>query len=71
MAREARAFAAALKVRIEVPVVEWDERMSTVRAEREIRSMQLPLKRRREKGIVDKVAAALILDGYLRNRTES
>lgn len=71
MAREARAFAAALRSRIDIPVVEWDERLSTVRAEREIRAMQLPRKRRREKGLADRVAAALILDGYLRSRAES
>jgi putative Holliday junction resolvase len=71
MAREARAFATALRSRIDMPVVEWDERLSTVRAEREIRAMELPRKRRREKGIADKVAAALILDGYLRSRAES
>lgn len=71
MAREARAFAAAVRSRIDVPVVEWDERLSTVRAEREIRAMDLPRKHRRAKGIADKVAAALILDGYLRSRVES
>ena len=71
MAREARAFATALGSRTGLPVVEWDERLSTVRAEREIRAMGLPRSRRREKGIADKVAAALILDGYLRSQAES
>lgn len=71
MAREARAFVTALRSRTDVPVVEWDERLSTVRAEREIRAMGLPRSRRQEKGIVDRIAAALILDGYLRSRSES
>ena len=71
MAREARAFAAALQARTGVPIVEWDERLSTVRAEREIRALDLPLKRRREKGIADRMAAALILEAYLRSRPAS
>lgn len=71
MAREARAFAAALRARVDAPVIEWDERLSTVRAERTIRAMELPRKRRRDKGIADKVAAALILDAYLRSQAES
>jgi putative Holliday junction resolvase len=71
MAREARSFVTALRSRTDVPVVEWDERLSTVRAERAIRAMELPRNRRREKGITDKVAAALILDGYLRSQSES
>ena len=71
MAREARVFATALRSHTDAPVVEWDERLSTVRAEREIRAMELPRSRRHEKGIVDRVAAALILDGYLRSRSES
>ncbi len=71
MAREARAFADAVEARTGVPTIEWDERLSTVRAERELRALDLPRKRRREKGMADRMAAALILEGYLKSRTQS
>ena len=68
MAAEARAFAAALAEATGVRTVEWDERLSTARAEREIRALGLRRSKRREKGRSDEMAAALILTAYLGSR---
>lgn len=62
-ARRVKAFAAALETRLGVPVVFWDERLSTVAAERVL--LEADLSRAKRKKQVDKVAAAIILQGYL------
>jgi putative Holliday junction resolvase len=49
--------------RTDVPVTTWDERLSTVEASRVL--LEADLSRRKRKGTVDKVAAVLILQGYL------
>jgi len=46
-----------------VPVTTWDERLSTVEASRIL--LEADLSRRKRRGTVDKVAAVLILQGYL------
>ena len=51
--------------RLALPVDYQDERMSTARAERVVQSMGLPRSKRRERGRVDAVAAAIILQSYL------
>jgi len=67
MAREARRFAAALGRVAGVEIVEWDERLTTVRAEREIHSLGLRRSRRERKGRSDEMAATLMLTDYLRS----
>ncbi|WP_419938440.1 Holliday junction resolvase RuvX [Candidatus Palauibacter sp.] len=67
MAQEARAFAQALEDATGVRTIEWDERLSTARAEREILRMDLPRGRRRQKGRTDEMAASLMLSAYLRS----
>lgn len=63
-ARKAKEFAAALERRLgNVPVELWDERLTTVQAERTMISGGV--KRRRRKRTVDPIAAALILQTYL------
>ncbi|MBE0447067.1 MAG: Holliday junction resolvase RuvX [Actinobacteria bacterium] len=52
-----------LKGRLKVTVKTWDERLTTSFAERAL--IESDMKRKRRKQIVDKVAAALILQGYL------
>ncbi|UCG38663.1 MAG: Holliday junction resolvase RuvX [bacterium] len=54
---------ARLGDRIQVPVTTWDERMSTVAAERALIGGDVSRKKRR--GLVDQVAAALFLQAYL------
>ncbi|MFA6173142.1 MAG: Holliday junction resolvase RuvX [Kiritimatiellales bacterium] len=58
-----RSFIGKLKTRTDVPVFEWDERMSTVSAHNALR--EAGLNGRRRKGVVDKVAAQIILQNYL------
>lgn len=67
MAVEVRAFAAALEQATGVKIVEWDERLTSSRAEREIRSLDLRRSKRREKGRTDEMAATLMLTDYLRS----
>jgi putative Holliday junction resolvase len=62
---EIRSMGDALAARLEVPVAYVDERMTSVRAERAVRSIGLPRGRREEKGRVDAAAAALILQAWL------
>lgn len=47
----------------DVPVDEWDERMTSKQAGRAMQSAGVDT--RKQRGVLDKVAAALILQGYL------
>jgi putative Holliday junction resolvase len=58
-----RQFARNLVALRDLPVVLWDERLSTAAVTREMIAADLTRKRRGE--IVDRVAAAYILQGYL------
>lgn len=62
---DVRAMGDRLAERLEVPVEYVDERMTSVRAERQIRSSDLPKSKREEKGRIDAGAAALILQAWL------
>lgn len=59
-------FQEMLERRTGLPVIKWDERLSTVAAEKAMIEAGLRREERREH--VDKVAAALILQGYLEYR---
>lgn len=52
-----------LAAAVDVPVETWDERLSTVTAERSLLDQQLRAPARRQ--VVDKVAAAVILQAWL------
>ncbi len=52
-----------LKQKVDIPVRTWDERFSTVAAERALIGGNVSRKKRRD--LVDQVAAALILQSYL------
>ena len=58
-----RAFVRNLARHTDIPVVFWDERLSTVAAERTLLEADASRKRRAE--VVDKMAAAFILQGAL------
>jgi putative holliday junction resolvase len=62
-AQKVRAFVEALKGAVKLPVVTWDERLTTVAAEHAL--VEGGVSRARRKGLVDKVAAVLILQNYL------
>ncbi len=56
-------FKEMLERRTALPVVLWDERLTTVAAERVL--METGVRRENRKAVVDTVAAVLILQGYL------
>lgn len=62
-AKQAEAFAARLRERLPQPVVLWDERLTTVEAQRTL--IAGGVRRERRRLVVDAMAAALILQGYL------
>ena len=62
-AEKVRAFAEGLKPLVRMPVRFWDERLTSVEAERILSERNVPWQRR--KGLVDQVAAVLILQEYL------
>ena len=59
-------FVRRLQATTRVPVVTWDERLTTVEAER--RMVEDDVRRERRREVVDGIAACLILQGYLDNR---
>ncbi|MBA9086972.1 putative Holliday junction resolvase [Fontibacillus solani] len=61
------AFADALKDRLQVPVILWDERLTTVSAHRTL--IEADVSRKKRKGVVDKMAASLILQNYLDSKS--
>jgi putative Holliday junction resolvase len=62
-------FAVILRRDLGVDVILWDERLSTVAAERSL--LEGDLSRRRRKQLRDQVAATLILQGYLDSLSHS
>jgi len=64
-ARAVREFGAGLERRAAVTVRYWDERLSSVRAERELAQLDEPVRSRSDKERVDAMAALLILQSYL------
>jgi putative pre-16S rRNA nuclease len=62
-ATDAARFAERLRAAAAVPVVLWDERLTTVQAERSLREGEVRGRRRRE--VVDTTAAALMLQSWL------
>ena len=62
-AEAARAFAAALTARVAVPVEFSDERLTTVVATRQMR--ESGRRGRRQRAVIDQVAAVGILQGWL------
>ena len=67
---EIRRIGSIIEERLGVPVHFVDERMSSVRAERAVRSIGLPKAKREDKARVDSAAAALILQDWLNGRRE-
>ena len=58
-----RAFAKNISLRIPLPITFWDERLSTVAAERSL--IEANASRRRRAEVIDYVAASFILQGVL------
>jgi putative Holliday junction resolvase len=68
MAEKVRAFVTGLEAEIAVPVDAWDERLSTRMVERVL--LQADVSRAKRKKARDKLAAQVILQGYLDARLE-
>jgi putative Holliday junction resolvase len=68
-AREARSAGEALAEAVGLPVRFWDERLSTVEAERALRDADASAPRR--KAARDMVAAALVLQAYMDSTREA
>lgn len=62
-AQSTRAFVRNLKNKIDLPMVFWDERMSTMAVTRTM--LEADLSRARQAEVVDKLAASYILQGAL------
>jgi len=56
-------FAAEIERRFAVPTVLWDERLTTMAAERVL--LEADVSRKKRKKVIDKMAAVMILQGYL------
>lgn len=63
IADEVKHFVELLSRATSIPIRTWDERLSTVQAERSLRESSLTRKRRAK--VVDIVSAAIILQSYL------
>ncbi len=61
------AFKEALERRTGLEIIMWDERLTTVAADRAM--MEAGIRRENRKDYVDMIAAELILQGYLDSRT--
>jgi putative Holliday junction resolvase len=57
------SFIEELTKSVDLPVVTWDERLSTVAAEKAL--LEADMSRKKRKRVIDTVAAQLILQGYL------
>ncbi|WP_018661119.1 Holliday junction resolvase RuvX [Heyndrickxia acidiproducens] len=62
-AEASKAYAEELKKRLNLPVILWDERLSTMAAERIL--LQADVSRKKRKKVIDKMAASVILQGFL------
>jgi putative Holliday junction resolvase len=61
-----KRFGEKLVEKFSLPVIYWDERLSTVGAEHSL--LEADLSRKKRKGLIDKMAAVFILQGYLDRR---
>jgi putative Holliday junction resolvase len=62
-ALKVETFAREVETALGLPIVLWDERLSTVGAERVL--LEADLSRAKRKKVIDKAAAMFILQGYL------
>ena len=62
-AEAVKEFVAALQAHVSTPIRFWDERLTSVQANRAL--IEANVRRDKRKGLVDKMAAALLLQSYL------
>jgi putative Holliday junction resolvase len=68
-AKKVLRWVEAVKEKLSLPIETWDERLSTVEASRVLLEADLSRKKRRK--VIDKLAAVIILQGYLDQRREN
>ena len=62
-AEKAKAFIEALRLKVTCRVISWDERLTTVAAQRNLR--EAGRKAKDQRGVIDQAAAQIILQGWL------
>lgn len=67
-AEAAEAVAEELRAALNLPVELWDERLTSVEAERLM--IEAGVRRKKRRGATDRIAAALILQGFLDHQEE-
>jgi putative Holliday junction resolvase len=63
LAKEVERFCEKIRKEIDLPIVLWDERMTSIQAKRAM--IQMKEKPSRQKDKVDRIAATLLLQNYL------
>ncbi|WP_078545456.1 Holliday junction resolvase RuvX [Litchfieldia alkalitelluris] len=61
-----QSFAKLVEEEFSVPTILWDERLSTMAAERVL--LEADVSRAKRKKVIDKMAAVMILQGYLNSK---
>ena len=61
--QSSRSFVNNLSKEINIPILLWDERLTTVSAERSL--LEADLSRKKRQQIIDKIAASIILQSFL------
>ncbi len=61
-------FMSRIEKELDVPVIMWDERLSTLGAKRTL--LEADISRNKQKKVIDKMAAVFILQGYLNSIKE-
>ncbi|MEH6941930.1 Holliday junction resolvase RuvX [Bacillus sp. JJ722] len=59
-------FAKTIEKKFQLPVILWDERLTTMAAERVL--LEADVSRGKRKKVIDKMAAIMILQGYLNSK---
>lgn len=62
-AEKVKSYACSLSAALDCPIIYYDERLTTVMAQRTL--IQADISRKKRRGIVDRVAAVHILQGFL------
>ncbi|MDW7673160.1 MAG: Holliday junction resolvase RuvX [Bacillota bacterium] len=66
-AQKVRNLGKALEKALEIPIVYWDERLSTVAAQKMLIAGDVSRKKRKK--VIDKMAACMILQNYLDSKS--
>jgi putative holliday junction resolvase len=61
--KASKAYGELIQSELAIPVKYWDERLSTMAAERVL--LEADVSRKKRKKVIDKMAAMMILQGYL------